>query len=328
VISRPAQRVVAFVAFAVLVLLAASMSIDRESVARMLHLRPSASSVEAHFDHSWASDPSWDDGLCEVSTYDALRVENGAPRSYEVTIRIAKKKIDSRLLVETESSDRRGIIPVLELSAVELSAGRGTDSRSLTSAVVRCDDPLQLVKVTSGVQDWGGNTFKELVVHRDRAELTYFSYLEGVGDGRREFAWRDGDLISEQLPLALRGLRFKQGLSLNVRILPEIAGRDAPRARPVPARIVVDGREAIAAAGGLTDTWRVSVERNGGWTDILWFDAAPPGGLVRWYRADGLELNLVSCERRPPGLPGPLAEQAKGETEASPSAKPIPAPAP
>lgn len=322
--SPPVRRVAAFAVFGTIALIAASLSVDPGAVRRLMGRGSDAPPSEALFDAAWSRDPIWDDGLAEISTYDAQRVIDGAACRYTATVIVMKEELDARFLATAGAARQGGrTVPALKLSAVEEIPAPDRDYRLLTSTFVLRDDPCRLVKATSGSQEWGGNAFKAIVVRNGHAQMTYFSYLDGERDGTIQFELRPGDFTTEQLALALRGLRFQPGLTLNARLLPAIAGNRAPDPRLTPARIVVDRRETIAAAGGLFDTWRVFVERDGGETDVLWFDAAEPGGLVRWHGADRHQLNLVSRERRASWQSADWGEKEIGEAVAPPIASPL-----
>lgn len=317
-IRRHARRIAAFTLFGTVVVFAASLSVDRDAVSRLFGAGERVSKAEAHFDASWSRAPVWDDGLAEISIFDATRPVDGAPQRYTATFVITKELLDPRRLAPVDSSNEpRRLIPVLKLNVIEEVAAQGASLSALTSTYVRRDDPRRLVRANCSRQEWLGNTFEEIVVRGGEARLSVSSYRAEAA-GESHFDVRFGDLTTEQLPLALRGLRFRQGLTATVRLLPPLSSGGPPPSAPVPARIIVDGRETIAAAGGVLDTWRVFVEREGGEIDILWFDAAEMGGLVRWDAADGRRFNLVSRQRRC-GTPALESHEiTKGEAGAPP----------
>jgi hypothetical protein len=274
VISRHARRIAAFVFFGTLVLFAASLSVDRDAIARLFGAGERISEAEAHFDASWSRAPVWDDGLAEVSIFGATRPVDGAPQSYTATFVVTSELLDPRRLAPVDSSsESHRLVPVLKLIVLEDVPAPSGRFSVLTSTYVRRDDPLRLVRANCSRQEWPGNTFAEVIARGGQARLSVSSYrAEAAGESR--FDIRLGDLTTEQLPLALRSLRFRQGLTANARLLPPLCAGGPPPSEPVPARIIVDGRETIAAAGGVLDTWRIFVERAGGEIDVLWFEAA------------------------------------------------------
>jgi hypothetical protein len=154
---------------------------------------PTAPPVDAEvlFHAAWAQDPLWDDGLAEVTLYEAHRPQYGKIESYEAVFIVVKEDFNRDLLVKADP-------PLTDNYPYHFMA----------SVFVRRDAPTRLVKLTLGSQEWCGNTFKEIKTVGGRSELITNSYFDGQGDARRPLDLRPGDLLEDQLPLALRGLNF------------------------------------------------------------------------------------------------------------------------
>ncbi len=221
----------------------------------------SAAQTPPAFDSSWSRDPLWDDGQAEVSLYEAKRPQYGKSETYEAVFIVVKEDFDAKLLVKADPPyEGRQLLPVLKLNAIHSYWTPNYPYHFLASVFVRRDDPGALVKLSVGSQEWCGNTFK-LVKTAPRPELTVHSYFDGEGDAVRPLDLRSGDLLEDQLPLALRGLVFAPGLEVRRRILPSLISNKLGRAPQfLDAAITVVGEENLATPAGRFAAWKVSVK--------------------------------------------------------------------
>jgi hypothetical protein len=179
---------------------------------------------------------------------------------------------------------------VLKLNAVHSYWTERYPYNYMLSLFVRRDAPTSLVKATLTGQEWCGNTFKEITTRGKRPELIYSSYFAGTGDGRRELG--RADLLEDQLALALRGLRFRDGTRLERRVIPSlISTKITPTDVVIDATITVRARETVTTPAGDIAAWRVEV-RGDGMSSDYWFDAEAPHLMVKMTAADGRELVL------------------------------------
>jgi len=251
------------------------------------------------FDAAWARDPLWDDGQAEVSLYEARRPQYGKVESYEAVFIVVKEDFNPQHLVKADPPyEGKQLLPVLKLNAVHSYWTPNYPYHFLASVFVRRDDPAALVKLTVGSQEWCGNTFKEIKTGR-RTELIYHSYFGGEGDGSRLLALRPGDLFEDQLPLALRGLRFAPGLEVRRRLLPSLISNNLRRpVEPADAVIRVVGEETVATRAGRLLAWKVTLE----FADIQqtwWFEKTAPHALVKMESSDGRAWLLKARTRKP-----------------------------
>jgi len=259
-----------------------------------------AAPADAVFDPAWARHALWDDGLAEVSLYDAGRPQYDKIESYQALLIVVKEDFSLSEMVKADPPlQGRELLPVLKLNAVH---GYWTDNypyHLLGSVFVRRDDPTALVKVSVGSQEWCGNTFKELSTRRGRALLHWHSYFEGQAQGEIDLGTRPGDLFEDQLPLVLRGLRFRAGLRFQRRVWPSLVSNHV-RQPPTPAAATfhVAGSEAVGTGAGPVDAWRVDLSL-GAIQQTWWLDRAHPHALVRLKSSDGRAWLLRERVRKP-----------------------------
>ena len=252
------------------------------------------------FDASWAQDPLWDDGQAEVALYEAHRPQYGRVEPYEAVFIVVKEEFNGRLFVKADAPyEGKRVFPVMKLNALHSYWTQNYPYHYLLSVFVRRDDPTNLVKLTLGGQEWCGNTFNEIKNWGPRPELVFHSYFDGQGDGTRPLDLRRGDLVEDQLPLALRSLKFEPGLRLPVRILPSLmANRLRETSKLVPANLTVDGEEEVETGLGTHTGWKVSLEM-GEIVQTWWFEKAAPHILLKMESSDGRAWTLKDRTRKP-----------------------------
>ena len=132
-----------------------------------------------------------------------------------------------------------------------------------------------------------------------RPELHAHTYFDGEGDTTRPLDLRSGDLLEDQLPLALRSLRFAPGLELRRRVLPSLISNNLRRPLdPVEAVIRVAGEETVETGAGRLAAWKVSVEM-GELKQTWWFEKIFPYALLKMDSSDGRAWLLKSRARKP-----------------------------
>lgn len=252
------------------------------------------------FDSAWARDALWDDGQAEVSLYEARRPQYGKIEPYEAVFIVVKEDFDAKLLVKADPPYQgKQLVPVLKLNAVHSYWTPNYPYHFLASVFVRRDDPTALVKMTLGSQEWCGNTFKEVKTAGGRAELHTHTYFDGEGDAARPLDLRPGDLLEDQLPLALRSLRFAPGLEVRRRVLSSLISNNLRRpADFLEAVIRVAGEESVSTRAGRFSAWKVSVEM-GELQQTWWFEKGAPHALLKMESSDGRAWLLKARTRKP-----------------------------
>jgi len=246
----------------------------------------------------WARDAVWDDGLAEVAVYEAERRIYGEARPYEAVLLTVKEEFDGERLVKADTPyGDRPIVTVIKQNAVREIATPNYDYRIMTSTFVERDDPTRIVKLTSGSHEWCGNTWKAVRRLGEQARFEWSSYFDGEADGSQQIALAAGNLLEDQLPLALRGLAFGEGLRFDLRLLPSMATTHGGPLAWEDASLRVTGREAVEVPAGSISAWRVEIvshER----TLRLWFDVEGTHALVRSESPTGDSFRLKRIERR------------------------------
>ena len=251
------------------------------------------------FDSAWARDPLWDDGRAEVSLYDARRPQYGKIESYQAVFIVVKEDFHRELLVKADPPyEGKPLLPVLNLNAIHSYWTANYPYHFLASVFVRRDDPAALVKLTVGSQEWCGNTFKEVKMGA-RPELHTHTYFDGEGDTTRPLDLRPGDLLEDQLPLALRSLRFVPGLELRRRVLPSLISNNLRRPLEfVEAQITVIEERILSTPAGRFPAWVVKVRMEDE-SQLWWIEKAPPHAVLMMGSSDGRALLLKARARKP-----------------------------
>jgi hypothetical protein len=246
------------------------------------------------FDPSWSTDPRWNDGLAEVAHYAAKRMQYGKARMFEAVLITVSEDFNRAHFAKAEPPyQKKNLLPVLKLNIVLQYDTENYPYSFLSSVFVDRQDPTAIVKLTNSSQEWCGNTFKELKTWGGGVWLIYHSYWDEEGDGAKALDWKPGDLAEDQLPLALRGLRFAAGVEVKTRLLPSQISNRATRIELLPATIRVQGQENV----GPVATWKVAVNA-GELKQTYWMEAAAPHIMVKMVSSDGREFVLKKRSRR------------------------------
>jgi hypothetical protein len=240
----------------------------------------------------WGMNSIWDDGQAEVAKYQARQMVYGKSRSFESHYITVKEDFSPKYHVKADNA-APGTIPVLKLNIISAIPTENYDYRYLTSVFVSRTNPLKLIKLTAGSQEWCGNTFKELRNWETRPTFEFHSYFDGEGDGTMNPDLRPGDLWEDQLPVALRSLPFRSGYEFKTRVADSLVNNRAKVPQLCPAVISVEGPQNV----GKWRAWKVEVKREG-LVQTYWFEQSFPNTLVKFVSTDGRDLLLQETARR------------------------------
>ncbi len=250
------------------------------------------------FDPAWARDHIWDDGQAEVSLYDARRRQYRKNETYQALFIVVKEDFSRERHVKADPPyEGKQLDAVLKLNAVHSYWTDNYPYHFLASTFVRRDNPAALVKMTVGSQEWCGNTFKEIAPWGERPMLIGHSYFDGEGDVSRPVGLRAGDLLEDQLPLALRGVPFREGLAFERRLLPSLIFNRIGAPALVDARFEVKARENVTTPAGSTTAWKLSAQWQGT-EQTWWFEDTPLHSLLKMESSDGRSWVLRSQVRK------------------------------
>lgn len=270
---------------------------------------PSRIPLVAEIDPAWGTDGRWDDGRAEVAVYEAVRVVDGAPRLHQVRLVTVAEEFNTEFWTRAEwPHGQKPIRAVLrQTQSATVESPRSVLHTSVSIVRAR-DDFGRLVKLTASSHDGVGATTKEVLAVADPPTFHFISYWDGEGTGRAELEEYDEDtFFEEELPVALRGLRFRDGLSARFSLMPSQVTSRAAVPVPVPAVLdVAKTRRPFAtphARYGTGELWEVHASARDGREITWWFEAGAPHVLVSMEHGDGRRMDLVELERRAPGSP-------------------------
>ena len=253
---------------------------------------PALQAVQGYFDQQWAMRKLWEDGLAEVSTYDAERTVYQKKRRFEFTQITVKEEFNQQFKVKTDDYQRADLFPVMKINQFCQIPADQYPYHYLTSLFFRRDQPVALYKMTTSSQEWCGNTFKTIVDDGVNFEETYDSYWDHQGTGSRDLP--RNVFVEDALPYTLRALKFAALPALDLRVMALQQTNQAPPPVYYQAHL-------ITAAAPATDVpepaWRVAVVLAPGKENVYWFAQKYPNVLLRQTTWDGRSLRLKATRR-------------------------------
>lgn len=235
----------------------------------------------------------WDDGLSEMCFYDAKMTIYGQPRDYTRVQLTNRQWMDRETGVKTDDIDSPTAIPVLKLNIAEEVPTENYNYRFLTTVFVDRRS-LRPFKLTSGSQEWCGNTFKHLYWSPAGLHYQCFSYFPQEGDAM----W---DLERNVYPfeaalLWARELAAGGTIPEDVQWLPPV--RSSHEVAPKLTTVKTDlGKETIRTPAGSFACLRLKMTF-GERTATFWVEQVAPYKLIR-YEAPGESMTLKGVEKRP-----------------------------
>ncbi|MEX1243685.1 MAG: hypothetical protein WEB59_00600 [Thermoanaerobaculia bacterium] len=248
---------------------------------------PAAAAAAVSWKPGFGRASLWNDGMAEVSVYEARDLRYGVPRSSRsVLIVVAEDLLPGRLVKADRPRQEPRTRRVLKLNHVRDIPTGVYSYQQMLSAFLEADR-LEPVKLTMTSHEWCGNSFAEW--RSDRAALSIRSYFQVPGD--LDVALAPGDAVFyDALPLALRGLDFERTRSGTLRVVGSVFS-----SRPLPPSIE-EARLDVARPAQSPPVYRVSLRR-GTKTDTFDFETGFPHRLVRWDRSDGGSLERTLTRR-------------------------------
>jgi hypothetical protein len=258
---------------------------------------PATRASELRQNPSWAGDSLWDDGLAEVSTYDAVRMVYGKPRSHTAHIILVKEDFDEKTQVKADPPyEGRSLVNVLKMNFISTLQTDNYPYHYLASIFLDRDRNLSLVKATVGSQEWCGNTFKEIRVQGGRTMLHYHSYFDGQAGG--EQALPAGALLTESLLVRLRSVVLDPGEEIRFDLLSPVVSN---RAGSVPVRTAVltaGSPSTVTVPAGTFPGIQYTVTLDGGEWLKYWVGVSGTRPLLKMQSSGGDELLLKDTGRR------------------------------
>lgn len=257
-----------------------------------------STTTESNGSSDWGLDPVWDDGQAEVATYDAERTVYRQTRRFETVLITVKEDFTKALYVKADwPYEGKDLLTVLKLNIVSEIQTENYPYRYMTSVFIDRERPMRAVKMTMSSQEWCGNTFKEFIGWDGTPRLVFHSYFDTQGDGAYPLDLKPGDLLEDQLPVSLRSLPFKPGLTFTTRLIESQITNRASVPKLLDATVTVIGQEAVETRMGTITSWNVEVKA-GSLVQHYWFEQAYPNILTRFTASDGRQLVLKDRTRR------------------------------
>ena len=248
------------------------------------------SPLAKYFNAEWANNPHWYDGLAEVATYQAQRTIYNKERNFEYTYVTVAEDFNKEFRVKTDDYNRKDLYKVMKVNAFCKIETDNYPYHFLTSMFFPFATPWSLDKMTNGSQEWCGNTFKEYLANTKEYQLTYHSYWDNEGDGKKTI--QKDVLFEDQLNYTLRSLNFKNDLSFDVSVMETQISSKVGKLKIYDAVItVVDGSQTIK------NTWKVNVKLDGDKENVYYFEKAYPNLLVKQNTWDHRNLTLLNTSR-------------------------------
>lgn len=245
-----------------------------------------------HFNKEWANNKFWYDGLAEVAVYKAQRKIYNKVRDFEYTYITVAEDFNKEFKVKTDDYNRKDLFKVMKINAFCNIPTDNYPYHFLTSMFLNFDAPWAITKMTSGSQEWCGNTFKEYLANGRNIDLTHHSYWDNEGDGKKEI---DIDVLFEdQLNYTLRSLNFKVGLSFNAKVLESQISSKVGKLKVYDASFLVeDGGNDFAGE----QSWKVTTNLESGKQNTYYIAKAYPNTLLKQQTWDGRNLQLTKTSR-------------------------------
>ncbi|MCC6547526.1 hypothetical protein IT570_10200 [Candidatus Sumerlaeota bacterium] len=241
------------------------------------------------FSQAFAQDAVWNDGTAELVKYQASAIMNGRRVEYEV--RMATKLEGATKEFYTVADYPYGQKPIetvlYQTSRWEV-ARDGEELDVMTTLMEPVRDFGRALKFTVSSHEGQGSTSKVFELWGDKPRMTYASHWDGEGTSTRELGSNLDDYFEEELPLALRGLKFRDRLRATLWLYPPQATSHATEPRAVPAILDV-------SAGN--DSWIITVKARDEREIDFVFAAKPPFVMKEYRHSDGRVMILKDVQR-------------------------------
>jgi len=235
----------------------------------------------------------WDDGLSEMSYYDARDTLYGQQRKYTRVQLMNRQWMSRSTGVKTAPDDPDGLAVVKFIIAEQIPT-QNYNYRYLTTAFLT-RPTLAPFKVALTSQEWCGTTFKHLRWSDGGLNVQSFSYFPKEGD-------RHWDLPVKSVPFEslflLARAAAASGQSRELLLLPSFRSNHAVEPNATAAQLIPAAQtQPVRVRAGRFRCRRVRVT---GKNYDHWFDveSVPPYRLIA-FSAGGVEGKLMSVERRP-----------------------------
>ncbi|NOX58418.1 MAG: hypothetical protein GXP29_06105 [Planctomycetes bacterium] len=235
----------------------------------------------------------WDDGLSEMSYYDATETVYGKERKFTRVHLVNRQWMDTATGVKA-NGNAEGSVAVLKFNISEEIPTENYNYRYLTTVFVKRFS-LEPFKMVASSQEWCGATFKHL--RWTDASITFKSFSYFGDEGDQAWILNSAAVPYESLPLQARSV-VASGKDRSLELLMPV--RSTHEVKPVTkaASLRLDSKATtLKTPAGSFKVRRVRVEGAG---EPAWFDVEneTPYRLIA-FSAGGVDAVLRRTEKRP-----------------------------
>ncbi len=246
--------------------------------------------------------PIWEDGLSEMSYYDATCMLYNKPRKYTRVHLFNRQDMDRERSVKAHDKSKQ-VVPAFKFLVTEEIPTENYNYRFHTTAFLERPG-LEPMKLTVSSQEWCGTTFKWLHWSRPAGyspdnwslDVCWYSYYGDEGDGW--WPWPRSNIDAyEILPLYARAVAASGGEKREMHLLKSMHNAHRPDPIPMDAVLRVEGKaRKVQVPLGTFEALRIVLDWEGAET---WFDVEtnPPYRLLA-FKADDVTGRLRFVERR------------------------------
>lgn len=247
--------------------------------------------------------PLWEDGLSEMSYYDATCILYDKPRHY-TRVHLMNRQYMHPVHHVKADKDVEGALPIFKFVIAEEVPTENYNYRFLITAFME-RPALRPIKVSASSQEWCGHTFKFLDWERRKEfapkdwslDVACYSYFGDEGDRWYPLTGRAYVDAYECLFLFARAVVASGGEERPMSLLKSLRTNHMPDPNPLDATLKPVGEpRSVTVPLGRFEARRVVVDWEG---DTTWFDVetAPPYRLLAFHAGD-VEAKLRFVERR------------------------------
>ncbi len=234
---------------------------------------------------------SWDDGLSEMSYYDATDTLYGKSRRFTRVQMTNRQWMSGESGVKAEEGPNS--IPVYKFVISEEIPTENYNYRYLTTMFLGRQD-LAPFKLTSTSQEWCGTTFKHLRWSTDEMTYLSFSYFGDEGD----HVWHPPvSAVPFQALFLLSREVVASGKPMELLVLPSVRSNHQIAPEPFKAKLSAEKESTqLTVPMGSVQATRVTLTSS---ASAAWFDveSKPPHRLLA-FDAGGVTGRLKGVERR------------------------------
>ncbi|MEM9400410.1 MAG: hypothetical protein AAF984_09395 [Verrucomicrobiota bacterium] len=242
----------------------------------------------ANFSNNFFEDKIWDDGLAEVTVYDALEVRYQLPRNTVVKHFLVKENFSSQSMVKADDWREKEAYEVIKLNQL-IHVPTGTYRYEQMHSSFWERKTGQLIKFSLASIDSCGNSYKEGRILGNNLSYKAMTYWQGMDDVQKQMKLEEKVLFYDELPLKLRTLNWKDGHEFNGKLIPTIVTSKADSLLVEEAKIALRKKNKV---------WQVTVSTKFG-KDVFLYAQKSPYLLLEWQRRDGGFLKQRKSVRIP-----------------------------